>query len=97
MEHGFPTAPLASGLRGAGGGAVENPPPQVFTRSQSTYRPGNSVQTSGATSDNRVVTEDEVSIPDSARRRMLLMLSDSVTLLLRLGVPFRMGDNGPPP
>jgi putative transposase len=23
--HGFPTAPLASGLRGAGGGAVENP------------------------------------------------------------------------
>jgi Transposase DDE domain. len=50
MGHGFPTAPLASGLRGAGGGAVENPAPQVFTRSQSTYRPRNSVQTSGATS-----------------------------------------------
>jgi putative transposase len=25
--HGFPTAPLASGLTGAGGGAVENPAP----------------------------------------------------------------------
>lgn len=27
MSVGFPTAPLASGLRGASGGAVENPQP----------------------------------------------------------------------
>lgn len=52
MTHGFPTAPLASGLKGAGG-TVENPAPLVFTRSGSTYRPGNSVQTSGATSNAR--------------------------------------------
>lgn len=50
MEHGLPTAPRASGLRGTGGGAVENPAQQVFARSQFTFRPGNSVQTGGATS-----------------------------------------------
>ena len=29
-EHGLPTAPLASGLGGAGGGAVDKPAPELF-------------------------------------------------------------------
>ena len=30
MKHRLPTAPLASGLRGAGGGAVDNPALEHF-------------------------------------------------------------------
>ena len=51
MNTGLPTAPLASGLIRAGGGAVDNPCNGASTtRSRSTYLSPGRVQTSGATS-----------------------------------------------
>ena len=47
----LPTAPLAPGLIGAGGGAVDNSAPSAI-RSESTYKSGKVVQTNGATSND---------------------------------------------
>ena len=51
----LPTAPLAPGLIGAGGGTVDNSAP-FLTRLESTYKSGKVVQTNGATSEDWCVS-----------------------------------------
>jgi len=58
QESGLSTAPLASGQRRAGGGAVDNSAPFVI-RPESTYKSGKVVQTNGATSMKVVQGEPE--------------------------------------